>query len=92
MFVDEDISVILKRIKNSWNTKIGFAIGPRVEVASMVEHEKEFSEEHSIKREDFEFKKRTEYEKDLESLCIVMHAKEEKKEEINEIAKTIDND
>ena len=92
IFIEEEISVSLKRIKNGWDSKLGFVIGPRVEVASMAEYEKEFAEEYGINREDFEFKKKKEYEKDLESLCMVMYVAEEKKEEINEKMKEMHED
>ena len=92
IFKDKDINMTLKRIKTGWDSKLGFVIGPRVEVALMAEYEKEFAKDYGTNREDFEFRKRKEYEKDLNSLCIVIYIVEEKKEEINDIMKRMDND
>ena len=40
-FRDEGINIALKRIKTGWDSKLGFVIGLRVEVASMAEYNEE---------------------------------------------------
>jgi len=61
-------------------------------VVSIAEYKKEFAKDYGINREDFEFKKKKEYEKNLESLCIVIYVVEEKKEEINKKMKEMHED
>ena len=80
MLKEKYVSVILKRIKTEQDSKVDFAIGPRVKVVSIAEDEKEFSEDYRIYREDFQFRKRKQYEKiSIHHAWLCMHQKIRKK-------------
>ena len=68
IFGEEEIFASLKQIKNGQNSKLGFAIEPRVKVASIVEYEKEFSEDCGSNREDFKSKRKRNVRK-IQRLC-----------------------
>ena len=92
IFREKDLIAIIKRIKHGWDAKLGFAVGPQVEVTSLAEYEKEFSDDYGIDRNDFELKKKKKYEKDLACACLTMHVAEDKRKEINDKMKTLDED
>ena len=78
------LNVLLKRTTaKGWNRKIGMLAGPKIEVASLKEYEKELQEYSRIGISYFEIKKKVEKEGDVEARCIVVYAIEEKAEEMD---------
>ena len=87
------LNVLLKwTIAKGWNRKIGMLAGPKTEVASLKEYEKELQEYSGIGISYFEIKKKVEKEGDVEARCIVVYAIEEKAEEMDLKLRKLVND
>ena len=87
------LNVLLKRTTaKGWNRKIGMLAGPKTEVASLKEYEKELQEYSGIGISYFEIKKKVEKEGDVEARCIVVYAIEEKAEEMDLKLRKLVND